>query len=42
MAALVSRNYIKPIREQIDDFSFPFIAPLGTNNNNDHVLLNYD
>ena len=37
MAALVTRNNIKPVRQQIDDLSLSFIAPLGADNYNYHI-----
>jgi hypothetical protein len=29
VAALVPRDYVRPLREQINDLPFAFIAPLG-------------
>ena len=29
MAALVARNNVRPLRQQVNDLSFSFIAPLG-------------
>jgi hypothetical protein len=29
VAALVARNHVSPLREQVNDLSFAFIAPLG-------------
>jgi len=35
--ALISGDDIKPVSEQIDNFSFTFVASLGADNHNDHI-----
>ena len=39
MAALISRHDIKTVRQQIDDLSLSLIAPLGADNDNDHMFF---
>ncbi len=36
MPALITRHDIKPVRQQINNLPFPFIAPLGTDYYNYH------
>ena len=41
MPALVSRNDIEPIRKKIDNLALAFVAPLGTDNDDDHISQNH-
>src|SRR5215211_9011115 len=36
MPALITRNYVETVREQVDNLSLALVAPLGTNNYDDH------
>lgn len=35
--ALITLHDIEPIRQQVNDLSLAFIAPLGADNNDDHI-----
>ena len=38
-AALVAHHHVRLVRQDVDDFSFAFISPLGANKNGIHYLL---
>jgi hypothetical protein len=39
VATLIPRDDIEAVREQIDNLSFSFVAPLGADDNYDHIDL---